>query len=232
MKDIEYHPIHTSEQELLREHGQRILELLENTDVSVGEGRTARVHHGVTSSEVCYKMILDVDGTYYNKGLFYTNVEGEAEFLESLRGLDTEVRVPKAYGTIAVYDPQRLDVLVMERLNAVSIKDILEGKEPLPSGANIPDFFVKLSQFVKAMHERGIYHRDLHEGNIMIDVDTGAPYVIDFGSSKKLYFGDENPYVEVDQLRGEKMYYTDDLEWVKRVQRSLETHLQLTKEQK
>lgn len=231
MLPLEYHAYKAAEaeNEPLEKHGERILELLQNKESELGEGRTANAHHGSSSDKVCYKIIPDVKSEFYDQGTFFTDVEGEAEFLESLQGLDADVRVPKVYGTIAVHEPKRMDVLVMERLRAVSLKDVVEMKAALPESFELESFFKKIQVFIDKMHKKGIYHRDLHEGNIMVDEESGNPYVIDFGSSKKLYFGEENPYVEVNELRRKKMYFTDDLEFLKRVRKTVEDHIRLTK---
>lgn len=230
MPPFEYIPFKaaTVENESLEAHGKKVYELLQNEESILGEGRTARAHHGLVNDKVCYKIIPDVRSEFYNQGNCFTDVAGEARFLEDLQGIDDDVRVPKVYGTISVYDPKRADVLVMERLNAVSVKDVVEMRASLPESFDMNSFFKKLSVFLKKMHDRGIYHRDLHEGNIMIDVTTGNPYVIDFGSSKKQYFSEENPYVEVDDIRRNKRYFTDDMEWLKKVKRTLESSLALT----
>jgi serine/threonine protein kinase len=234
MDRFEYHTHKEAEKEheSLEHHGQRIIELLQNSESELGRGRTARAHHGLASPKVCYKIIPDVKSEFYNQGFLYTDVEGEAKFLEDLQGIDANVRVPKVYGTIEVYDPKRIDVLVMERLDAVSIDDVLKMRDALPPSFALEDFFKKLKAFIETMHNKGIYHRDLHEGNIMIDKETGNPCVIDFGSSKKLYFGDENPYVEEESLRGKRHYFTDDFEWMKKVRLLLSEHIRLTKEEK
>ena len=53
----------------------------------------------------------------------------------------------------------------------------------------------KLFVVINIMHENGVYHNDLHGGNIMMD-DRGRFYIIDFGNAKII--GDNAEYYEHD----------------------------------
>ena len=56
---------------------------------------------------------------------------------------------------------------------------------------------------VEKMHEKNIYHRDLHNGNVMIDFKTGLPTIIDFGEGDIGVFETEedNPYrYEIEKM--------------------------------
>ena len=99
---------------------------------------------------------------------------------------------------------------VMERLKAFNLQDALDKKEDLPENFNIDDFFSALGKFISAMHEeKGIFHRDLHGGNIMIERETGMPCVIDFGAAKK--GSDENTvYLDENTATGESTHFTRD----------------------
>jgi serine/threonine protein kinase len=82
-------------------------------------------------------------------------------------------------------------MIVMEKLHARSIDDILRGFGNLPHGFDVDAFCDALKAFLTDMHARGLYHRDLHYGNIMItqegsDIPASERpmgYVIDFGLS-------------------------------------------------
>jgi serine/threonine protein kinase len=77
-----------------------------------------------------------------------------------------------------------------------------------------------LKEFVSRLHERGIYHRDLHEGNIMIDVNDGRPCVIDFGAST--YATDYDAYRDTDSATGEIIIFTEtDEERVEQARRAM-----------
>ena len=109
--------------------------------------------------------------------------------------INGDARSPKVY--CAFEDSGEnggLKYLLMERLNAVSIEDIACGRAEIPESFNFDKFSVSLRKYIEDMHNIfNIYHRDLHEGNIMIDKVTGMPYVIDFGTSKEFY-GEGDPY--------------------------------------
>ncbi len=59
------------------------------------------------------------------------------------------------------------------------------------------------------MHEKGIHHRDAHDGNIMIDRETGAPYVIDFGNAT---YGNGEDIYRDDYPGGRRIVYTKDID--------------------
>jgi serine/threonine protein kinase len=77
--------------------------------------------------------------------------------------------------------------------------------------------FVAVCRAVDYAHRRGILHRDLKPGNLLVDVD-GTPYVTDFGLAKKVE-GDSNltqsgailgtpGYMAPEQARAEKRLST------------------------
>jgi serine/threonine protein kinase len=190
----------------------------------LGYGATANVHTLDQIRGVCCKINKPEDEIPDE-----SFVNSPAEELNILSYLDKEhlsVRTPKPYCS-NIIDLGKRKYLVMEQLNAVSVRDIFEGKEELPQLFDFESFFKKLEHFVVEMHEAGVYHRDLHEGNIMIDKVTGAPYVIDFGTGIKTFRGDEEPY-NVPIAAGEYIKLLDDDFMLKGVKEKVKAKL-LTK---
>jgi len=103
--------------------------------------------------------------------------------------ISDEVGVPKPIYTYEDFytdkngNLAKVDIIAMKELNAVSVEDVLRGLEEIPENFKAEDFWKKIRGFVAEMHEKGIYHRDLHGGNVMIGKSDGKPYVIDFGTA-------------------------------------------------
>ncbi len=173
---------------------------LDNPEYFVGRGSiakvvTLRVPNG--ERNLCVKFIntSKTEGTISYTGRervtpHYIHLRNEAEFLDSLQGIDDSVKVPRPYCfwekefVDKGESPEIKSFLLMEQLDAVSLDDVFEyERAPLPESFDVDDFFRKLRVFFEKMHTRNIFHRDVHGGNIMIDKKTGDPRVIDFGSS-------------------------------------------------
>lgn len=67
---------------------------------------------------------------------------------------------------------------VFEENAGMLYKDLQKKGFKLP-----PDVRKKLKKALDILHEKGIYHRDLHERNVMIGKD-GQVYIIDFGKAR------------------------------------------------
>jgi len=210
---------------------------LETQRNKIGKGRTAEVHFVEKNPDNCMKIIF--------RGENYTTVvkeQGEnsptyhplpveADFLEALRDISQEVRVPKPYFSIVrelsteeeeKYERQEMQVLVMERLNAVSINDVFEGVAEIPKDFDIDVYFKKLREFFELMHSRkNIHHRDAHAGNLMIDIDDCTPGVLDFGSAT--YASEYDAYEE--SLGGRTVRFTKDFDNLDKVERKLRVFL-------
>jgi len=185
---------------------------IESQGNSIGSGRTAEVFYSESDPSVCYKIINSTE-------LYFNDVSKESTFLsEVLEIKNPEVRCPKPHYSLMVENGKgRYHVLVMERLDAVSIDDLLTGKEEnIPRGFDFKDFFKKIESFLEKMHRAGIYHRDFHAGNIMIERGTGQPCVIDFGTAKKNIINSEDPYKKVDK-NGKTIIFPDGFNEMQRV---------------
>lgn len=119
--------------------------------------------------------------------------------------VDTQIGVPHPY-YIAVSD--RGHVLAMEKVPGYSIEQSLRHNIPFPENFDYDRVQAALEEFVARMNREGFYHRDLREGNIVIDPDArpGNPiaYVIDFGFCTKASSREE-AYRELDGLQDHVM---------------------------
>ena len=155
----------------------------------LGNGATASVATLRNSPErndlmVCAKVVTDY-GRYQES----MRVGDEMEVLDALADLQVEgVRTPVPCFAFAT---MRLEGYVMEELDAVNFRRVLEGqttsglKDELPENFDLDDFFRRLEAYVTEMHKRGILHNDLHLRNMMIDRKTGHPRIIDFGKARR-----------------------------------------------
>jgi|AntRauTorckE6833_2_1112554.scaffolds.fasta_scaffold00144_5 serine/threonine protein kinase len=175
---------------------------LESEERKIGAGLSAEVHYFGENNSACLKIISPE--TLKNDRKINSTIE-EADFqekaysiLENVDGINVprplfeyEFEIRNDTETI-----EEINVMCMERLNAVSVEDILDYKEELPEKFNFEDFFKKLKRGLTKLHEENLHHRDLRPGNVMIDLETGDPYLIDFGRSINT-IGDEDPYLDV-----------------------------------
>ena len=139
--------------------------------------------------------------------------------------------MPKVYARFEISDDAdkntKHQFLMMETLPAVSVDDVLQNRAKLPKNFDWITFQNDLLDFVKAMHARRICHRDLHEGNIMIDRQTFQAYVIDFGASSDFWEtnepGERGPYHITKN--GVERILTSDEAMVRMVVKKLRTKL-------
>ncbi len=165
---------------------------MEDPQHLVGSGNIAEVHFHPANPRFCIKIISNqtiVKGVDQN----YCSLAEEARFLNDAARVKGPARVPRPYLSVVLkqedttLDPDDvgLQILIMERLDAVSIKDVLEGIEDIPEGFDVDAYFENLRTYIeKVQNEARIYHRDLHAGNIMVGKNNTA-FVIDFGSAIK-----------------------------------------------
>jgi len=193
------------------------IQSLREKGVFLGSGQTADVFYSKTNPRLCYKIIKA-------KAYYYNNVEEEAQFLSEARKItNTEVLIPEPEYSISNED-ESSNVLAMERLDAFSIEDLLNGRGELPKNFDLYGFFKKLENFVVKLNQARIFHRDIHPGNIMIERKTGKPCLIDFGAAKKNYLSLEDPYRYLDP-KGELIIFTNDLIGIRQVMQKVKKYI-------
>jgi Phosphotransferase enzyme family len=199
---------------------------LETKKHFLDKGQTAEIYSSELNDRICFKIISDSEewGTVAraepgsSEPIFHLSLQTEGDFLKDLQGISKEVRVPVPYFHLVRTAPREVDgetidesihVLGMERLPAVSVRNVIEQELDLPKGFDLPVFMAKLRRFFDAMHEKGIHHRDAHWGNIMIDTETCMPYVIDFGAASYGNIDEDEPendvYRELSASRGRRI---------------------------
>jgi hypothetical protein len=158
-------------------HSIRLSQLSPNC--FLGNGAVAEVYSIINENQnLCVKIV-----TNYTKHAEENTLYQEARFLEKLVDFTKEgVRTPELKDKMSLIN---LNALVMEELDAVNMARVIEGQDTLPENFNADDYFRRLAIYINALHsEQGIYHLDIAARNLMIDKETGFPYVIDFGKSK------------------------------------------------
>jgi len=186
----EAHPHHVAIEKNPSEELAKFIETLEKgAHIVVGQGNAARVVSSEDNSSLCYKIMLPSDqippGT--------NRISREVDIQEDIVAMG-EIAGVRAPRVVSFVETERTRAILMERLDAVSVRDVFIDKlEVVPEQFNAKVFLAALEQYVRALHERGYYHRDLHEGNVLIDRATGMPRVIDFGYSAQV-FAEEDPY--------------------------------------
>jgi serine/threonine protein kinase len=120
-----------------------------------------------------------------------------------------------------------METLVMERINGHTIREIIKERLDLPKDFNLVSFFQELKGFMEKIHNNRIYHRDFHEGNIMID-ENGRPWIIDFGDACYAFDEEEaysSSFINPNTRRTETMKYTSDNNNLAAVQISLRKYI-------
>lgn len=178
----------------------KTIEKVEAEGLEIGAGRTANILVSEIDPRICMKAVG-------NKKISCNDVSKEMAILDILSL--KKRRVPKP---VCAVTTRNKDYLFMETIGSrLSIEDILKDKsgevlKRLPLNFNFKKFFELLREEVRLWHEEErIFHRDLHAGNIMIDLD-GEPIIVDTGDATIQYFSTEDPYKQIN-ARGEMIRY-------------------------
>lgn len=203
-----------------------LLECIPNIELDespIGEGGNAFIYIPKNESwrNACVKKIKTIQQIVCN------DIEKEHELQEKLR--ERGVRTPLSIAFLKTEDG---NYLIMERINGHNVKEISENPSLMPESFDYRIFCDSLDEQIAKMHnkgkmEDGIYHRDLHERNVMIN-EEGLPVIIDFGTAVE-GSGSDFTYEEgVTMYNGKKEkyefvtgYFKDDLEMVKNIKSAL-----------
>jgi len=205
------------------EHNQKVIEeILEDVERRLGEGRTAIVIPLNINNKVCLKVYKKETETHKNP--YHIRPENEENRLEELQGIgeDISVAVPKPY---LVGEYGKLKFMMMEKVDGPNIREMIQNEEMIPEKFDLADFKSRVETFLERMHDKRIYHRDLHWENIMIDKKTGKIYVIDFGSSTSSFGGDESDIYMERTAADDVIYFEPDKKEFDKVYRALKNQI-------
>lgn len=197
---------------------QKMIErLAEGGHEEIGKGKSGRVIASLRNPDICYKVFFPPE--HQPRGTNDIAIEADLQREVANLGEIVGVRTPVVKYFI---QNQTVRAIAMERLHAVSVEDVLEGRAALPAAFDIKRFFPALHTYMEALHEKGFYHRDLHGGNVLIDTETGMPYVIDFGHATHT-ISDEGVYKPEIIVSGrlEPLVLLSDKEAPKRLEQRL-----------
>jgi serine/threonine-protein kinase len=181
---------------------------------SGGMGSVWRAEDERLERPVAVKVLhAGLDGAQRSRDRF----EREAKTLASLKGP----------GCVEVYDfgeerdgDRTVPFLVMELVEGVSLAELLHEEERLDP-ARTMRIVADAAEALAAAHRRGIVHRDVKPGNILVDADDRVK-VVDFGISLfahrwRLTPSDTvlgtAPYVSPEQLRGKDVTGAPSSAW-------------------
>lgn len=109
--------------------------------------------------------------------------------------------------------------LVMEFIDGKTLQQVIDETGPLDLPA-IRGFGQKIAEGLEAAHQKGLIHRDLTPGNILIESGTGQVKVVDFGlvrvaddasESQSLVIAGTPPYMSPEQAQGTTLDHRSDL---------------------
>ena len=128
----------------------------------------------------------------------------DPNFLERFRTEARSAALVEHEGIANVYDygeDSNSAFLVMELVPGESLSRLIEREKKLPE-AQVLDFVAQTARALGAAHARGLVHRDIKPGNLLITPD-GKVKITDFGIAR---VGDQVPLTKTGQVMGTVQY--------------------------
>jgi len=162
---------------------ERLTAITADPKAYIDEGGAARVYR--LPAGVCMKVMRPHNESRAAGLSLGNSLEQEAAFLERLSG--TVVSGTRSPRYVSSVRDENFSALLMEQVNGSNLQKILAREVELPAAFDHHAFFDALEKYVQALHEKEhILHGDLEPRNVMVDNQTGTPWVIDFGRAKSI----------------------------------------------
>ncbi len=111
---------------------------------------------------------------------------------------------------VELYERKRKSILIKEYIDGVHLDEYLAGKDI----SEIRRYFKIIVGYIFEFHKKGIVLNDLSPKNILVERETGKPYIIDIGNAF-FYFKSEPinivnmPYTAPSAIEGEPEFKSD-----------------------
>ena len=163
--------------------------------VSIGEGGNAEIFAPTAKrfKNICAKKIKS------QPQILDHNIVAEHDY--QARAHKAGVRTPMPILAIVTNEGKHI---LMERIYGYTVDEVLKRPSLLPKKFDFDTFCNTLEDSIEKLHSIGIYHRDLHAKNVMIDSKTGLPYIIDYGTATDIGSGSDLTYQESIMVLDEK----------------------------
>lgn len=124
---------------------------------------------------------------------FYKNFLDEIKIMYKLNHKNV-VRIFNYYA----YEDIHTGYIIMEHIDGVNIENFVYNYTALLEKCTLNELFIQLIDGFKYIEDHGIIHRDIREGNILVD-KSGVVKIIDFGIGKTF----DKPEDNADSLHSE-----------------------------